>query len=90
MAIKFQKEIKKQRNLIFVFLILILLMVIIVWRGFFVIEKPPETLVQKYLKKIEIDFATLQNPLLEQLQLMEKIPPFEKEIGRENPFIPSF
>jgi len=40
------------------------------------------------VKKIEIDFETLKSPDLEELQLFEKTPPYEGEIGRENPFIP--
>lgn len=51
-------------------------------------EEPREELIIKHFKKIEIDFELLENPLLNQLQPIEKIPPFEGEVGRENPFIP--
>lgn len=52
-------------------------------------EGGPGTEPPKPVKKIEIDFGILKNPLLNQLQLMEEIKPVEEtEIGRENPFTP--
>lgn len=39
-------------------------------------------------KTIEINLEALENPVLQELQLFEEIPPFEGEIGRDNPFLP--
>lgn len=88
MAITFQEQIKKQRNLIFIFLIVVLITVFIIWRGYRVEEGLLEVSVFERFQRIEIDFEILRNPLLDQLQLIEKTLPFEGEIGRENPFIP--
>lgn len=90
MAIVFLEKTKKQRYLIIAFLAVILITSFVIWRGFFIKEKPPEKEIPKPAKKIEIDFETLKNPILEEFQPMEKIPPIgpEIEIGRENPFIP--
>ncbi|XOB42641.1 MAG: hypothetical protein ACKKMP_01120 [Candidatus Nealsonbacteria bacterium] len=88
MAITFQQQIKKQRNLTIIFVVLILSAAFILWWGFKPKEEPSEILISKRLKKIEINFDIFQNPLLKQLNLIEKIPSFEGTIGRENPFIP--
>ena len=90
MAILFLEKTKKQRYLLIVFLIFILIFALIIWRGFFVKEKPPEKVIPKPVKKIEIDFETLKNPILENFEPVEKIIPLgpEIEIGRENPFLP--
>ena len=88
MAITFQEQIKKQRNLISVFLGVILVAAFVIWRGYFYEEKAVEEITLRHFKKIEIDFDVLELPLLNELQPMEKIPAFEGEIGRENPFIP--
>jgi len=86
----FLEKTKKQRYLLIVFLIVILIFALIIWRGFFVKEKPPEKVIPKPVKKIEIDFETLKNPILENFEPVEKIIPLgpEIEIGRENPFLP--
>ena len=90
MAILFLEKTKKQRYLLIVFLIVILIFALIIWRGFFVKEKPPEKVIPKPVKKIQIDFETLKNPILENFEPVEKIIPLgpEIEIGRENPFLP--
>ena len=38
--------------------------------------------------KIEIDFQTLKNPQLDELEAFKDIPLFEGKIGRDNPFTP--
>lgn len=88
MAITFQKQIKKQRNLIFIFVILILIITIVLWWGFRTEEEPSEILISKRFKKIEINLEVFQNPLLLQMRLIDKTPDFEGDLGRENPFIP--
>ncbi len=88
MVITFQQQVKRQRNLIIIFVVLILSAGFILWWGFKPKEEPSEILILKRLKKIEINFDIFQNPLLKQLNLIEKTPSFEGIIGRENPFIP--
>lgn len=90
MTIDYRIQARKQRYLISAFAI-IMLTAILVWGGYFVfqggeeIQKKP---VLKPVKKVEIDFKILENPLLEGLQLIEKSTTTELKIGRENPFSP--
>lgn len=88
MAIKFQQQVKKQRNFIILFIMLILIIAFVLWWGFKTEEEPSGILISQRLKKFEINFDIFQNPLLKQLQLIDKIPAFEGELGRDNPFIP--
>jgi hypothetical protein len=88
MAIKFQQQVKKQRNFIILFIMLILIIVFVLWWGFRTEEEAPGILISQRLKKFEINFDIFQNPLLKQLQLIDKIPAFEGKLGRDNPFIP--
>jgi len=89
MAILFLEKTKKQKYLIIVFLVVILITALVIWRGFFIKEKPSEKVISKPKREIQIDFETLKNPILEEFQPIEKIIPLgpEIEIGRENPFI---
>ncbi|GAI21146.1 unnamed protein product [marine sediment metagenome] len=41
-----------------------------------------------HFRKIKIDFKIFENSFFKELQPIEKIPEFEGEMGRENPFIP--
>jgi len=90
MAIIFIEKGKKQKYLILVFVIVILITVFVFWKGFFAKEKPPEVgIISIPTKKIEINFEILKNPLLEELQPIEKIiPETGVETGRDNPFLP--
>ena len=90
MAVTFQEQIKKQKNLIFVFVGLVLLTAFIVWWGRFRKEEDSEKLITNRFPRIEIDFETLGYPLLTEFQLIDKIPKLEGEKGRENPFVPTF
>jgi len=89
MAITFFQKRKIQRYLIPVFIGAFLITGIIIWQGFFKKEEPPlpEEVLRPF-KKIKINFEILKSLLLEELQPFEEIPPFEEEIGRENPFLP--
>ena len=89
MAILFLEKTKKQKYLLIVFLIVILITALVIWRGFFIKEKPSEKVISKPKREIQIDFETLKNPILENFEPVEKIIPLgpEIEIGRENPFI---
>lgn len=71
-----------------IFIILILTITFVLWWGFRTEEEPSGILILQRLKKFEINFDIFQNPLLKQLQLIDKIPAFEGELGRDNPFIP--
>lgn len=93
MAITFLQEKKKQKYLIYILIAIIFAIFFTLWLGFF--KKPqitPEELapteVSKSWQKIEINFKILENPLFQDLKDFEKIPNFEGEVGRENPFIP--
>ena len=88
MAITFQRKIKKQRNLVFVLLILILITIFIVWRGQDLLKEIPFESPLTGFKKIKIDFGIFENLFFKELQPLEKIPVFEGELGRENPFSP--
>lgn len=88
MAITFQKQIKKQRNLVYVLLFLVLIVVFIIWRGQDLMTEIPFEPALVGFEKIEIDFGIFENPFFKELQPIEKIPVFEGEIGRKNPFSP--
>jgi hypothetical protein len=91
MAITFLEERKIQKYLILILGIILLVVALVIWRGFFVEEKPvlPEEIV-KPAKKVEINFDILESSILKGLQPFEEIEPIgeEVEIGRENPFRP--
>ena len=86
----FLEKTKKQKYLLIVFLVVILITALVIWRGFFIKEKPSEKVISKPKREIQIDFETLKNPILENFEPVEKIIPLgpEIEIGRENPFLP--
>ncbi len=88
MAIIFQEQIKKQKNLIFIFLALIVIIAIIVWKGYYADESFESNLILKQPKKIKVNLEIFEDPLLELFEPIEKIPEFEGEVGRENPFFP--
>ena len=88
MAIKFEQQVKKQRNLIILFVILILAAGFVLWWGFRVEQEPLEILISRRLKSVEINLDIFNHPLLKQFQLIDKTPSFEGELGRENPVIP--
>lgn len=90
MAITFIKEKKKQQYLIFVLIGLTGLIAV-----YFVFLKRPR--VSPILlvplpepRKIEINFEVLEDPIFEEFQVPEEIPPLKEteELGRENPFDP--
>jgi len=91
MAITFEKQVSRQRYLIFVFIIVILITAFLIWRNYFYQEiKIEEEIILKPAKKIEINFGVLDNPLLKELQPIDKIPSLEAgvELGRKTPFTP--
>ena len=90
MAITFLEKRKRLEYLFPILGVVLLITIFVLWQGFF--KKPPELIpelpLKPVIKKVEIDFEILKSPQLEELQLFEKVPPYEEEIGRENPFIP--
>jgi len=85
------EQTKKQKYLVIVLIVLVLVIFIVIYRGYFVKEiVPTEPTVLMPGRKIEINFETLKNPVLNQLQPFEKIEPLGPEVpvGRENPFVP--
>ena len=88
MAITFQKRIKKQKNLVYILLALVLITIFIIWRGQDLIKEiPVEESITRF-KEIKVDFGIFENPFFKELQAIEKIPSFQGDIGRENPFTP--
>ena len=90
-AVTFVEERKKQKKLIYIFLAAILITGLVLWQG--VLKKParkteeaPETAAE--FGKAEINFETLESPILKELQPFKKIEPFGEKIGRDNPFLP--
>ncbi len=101
MAIIFEQQKKKQRNLSFIFLGFFAITILVIWQGFFkkgtAVFTPSQTALPK--KEIEINFGVLDNSQLKQLQPFLEIQPFEEstttqgkikktiKVGRENPFL---
>jgi len=88
MAIIPKEKTKKQKYLIFVLAAIVIIGVSVVWLNF--LQEPellPISLLPEEPKKIEINFEILKSQILKELQPFLKIPPFEGEMGRKNPFI---
>jgi hypothetical protein len=87
----FIKERKKQKYLVYVFIVILFGIFLVFWFGFL---RKPETmppvksLEDFKFKKVEIDFSLLKEPALKELKPFETIKPFEGNLGRENPFLP--
>lgn len=90
MAIVFFEEQKRQQYLIIVFILVTLVTVAVFWFGVF--QKPETEIIQlpssPFSKKVDINFGTLTDPRLEQLELFQEIPPLASGAGRDNPFAP--
>jgi Na+/melibiose symporter-like transporter len=89
MAITFLERRKRQGYLIFVFFSVLFATGILFWYFFSSREAPPVSVPGPEIKIIEVDWETLKNPQLKQLEIFEETPfPEKEEIGRENPFAP--
>ena len=78
---------RRQQYLILLLIVVVLGILFLIWNYF--LSKPlPPISPPVPPSEIKINFEILKSPLLEELEPFEKIPPFEKTIGRENPFIP--
>ena len=88
MAIQFEEQKKKQRYLLWILLVALLIIAVVIWYGFFIKSEQDSLIVVVPPREIKIDFRILENPFLQESQLFEEISPFEKETGRNNPFLP--
>lgn len=91
MSVSFIEQKKKQKYLIFIFLGVIAVTLIVIWLGFFK-EKTFDFFSSSTavvpLREVKIDFEVLESPTLKDLKPFSKIPAFEGEAGRDNPFLP--
>lgn len=87
MAIVFKKQIKRQRNLVLIFLGLLAITAFIVWRGGQSIERSFSSGLSIGFNEVKINFDLFENKFFKELQPMEKTPSFEGQSGRENPFL---
>jgi len=98
MAIVFVEKRKKQRYLIFVFILVIILTIITLWKGlggsfssskFYLpaLSLPPSSGSFNF-SPVRVNWEVLKNPLLKEMTSPSLIPPFEGTPGRENPFVP--
>lgn len=91
MAFDFRQQKKKQNYLLWVVIVVIIFTVAILWFGVF--QKEDEFVETtagsvSLIKKMDVEFEVLENPLFEKLNPFEKISAFIGKIGRENPFLP--
>ncbi len=90
MPIDFIQQRKKQKYLTLIVMASFIVIAVILWFGYF---RKPELVSETipsfiWVKQIEIDFNILEDPFLQESQLFEKVPSFEGEVGRDNPFLP--
>ncbi len=89
MAIVFKEKLKTQQFFLYLlFLLIIGVIFLIGWRLTTKRISPQETAIPQFGKRVKINFEVLKHPLLQILQPIEKIPPLETELNRENPFLP--
>jgi hypothetical protein len=80
------RRIKRQRNLMIVFFIVLIVTLSILYFGYFKKEKGPQVSLEIPIpeKKVEIDFSIFENPILKELQPLEKIgPPIQDQKKRK-------
>ncbi len=103
MAIIFEQQKKKQRNLSFVFLGFVVITILGIWQAFFkkgTAVFTPTSPMASAKKEIKINFEVLGSPQIKQLEPFLEIQPFKEstiiqgkikktiKVGRENPFLP--
>ncbi|MBI2038437.1 MAG: hypothetical protein HYT19_00755 [Candidatus Nealsonbacteria bacterium] len=89
MPISLLEQKKKYKFLIPILGSLVLATLIILWLAFF--KNPsalPSSSITPPVPKININWDTLKNPILETLKSFETIPPLPAASGRKNPFLP--
>jgi len=90
MAILFYEK-KKREIYLGILAVVLILLLLFLWFKFLRedIEEPSitgSTFLEKREKKIQIDFAKLENQILQDLEPFSPIFPVQEELGRENPF----
>lgn len=89
MPINFIQEGKKQKYLALIVMAVVIITAVILWFGYFREERPAVFPVPARLfREIKMDFNVLESPFLQESQVFKKIPSFEGEMGRKNPFLP--
>lgn len=92
MPISFIQQKKKQKQLFLVVGAVLAVTVLVLWFGYFRQPQesfvPPITTTTSFVKDIKVNFEVLKNPFLKEFNIFEQIPPFEGDVGRENPFLP--
>jgi len=98
MAITFLEQRKRQQYMIPLLVLVLVVTSLVVWYGVIKPQQPvstgpidytsPEEGLPSILKKVDIDFNFLNNFTTDDFQIPEPISTFDKEVGRENPFIP--
>lgn len=88
MAIIPQDKTKKQKYLVVVLIVIIIVSVFII--RFYLVSEPEfysTALPPAKPEEIKINFQVLEGLIMKKLQPFLEIPPFEGEVGRENPFV---
>lgn len=92
MAIPILEQRKKLKKLIPILVVVILITALNFWRGFAPKNQPPspppEGGAPIETKKVEIEWATVKNKALDDLDLFPALPELTGEAGRDNPFNP--
>ena len=92
MAIIIKEKNKEKYRIAVLGLLLFLVFLVLLWWGFLrrgsELPPPEETGAPPAFIKKQIDWQLLEDPRLEELVPFKRIPAYEEEIGRENPFIP--
>ena len=88
MDFTFLQQRKAQKYLILILIGVLFIIAIIFWQGF-VKEEAGITQESRIApKKIQIDLGLLEDSVLEEFRVFERISAFKGELGRENPFAP--
>jgi len=93
MALSFARERKRQNYMIAVFVVALLIIGVVIYQNFFrkqgIVVVP--IIAEPAVRKAEIDFNALENPILSELQMFNVImlaPEVESSVGKPNPFLP--
>ena len=90
MAVDFKEKRKKQKYLILVVAGILIVIGVILYFGYF--KKSDELIVPGPAftpkKDIKINYETLENPVLDQLESFPKTMDYKGELGKSNPFLP--
>ena len=90
MPIDFIQQRKKQKYLTLIVIVSFIVIAVILWFGYFRKSESVSETIPSFseVKQIKIDFNVLEGQFLQESQIFEKVPSFEGEIGRDNPFLP--